>query len=201
MKKTFTRRNALLATLALALLAPTTGSLWAKEKREPIEKFRARIFDFNRGKASFLDIVIYEWTTPEERQALLETFVEKGSEALYDALGRVSVKGYLRLPQTLGYDMMYAWQVEAEAKRRIVLATDRPMGFLEVMGGFRSRDYNVSLVILELDPETNKGEGTAMGGAELSLDKDTKQIEIEFRGTRPSRLTNITPQPIKKKKG
>jgi hypothetical protein len=193
-------------TLALVATALLLGSAlcahpsWAKETREPIETFRARAFDMQRGAASFLDIVIYEWTTPEERQALLRTFVEKGSEALYDALDDTSDKGYLRLPQTLGYEMKYAWQVEVEGKRRIVLATDRPMGFLELSRGFRSRDYNVSLVILELDPETGKGEGTAMGGAELVIDEETGRLEIEFRGTQPTRLTNVEPRKVKKKK-
>jgi hypothetical protein len=192
-------RTALLVALAIALLTTASGPAWAKTKREPIEKFRARAFDINRGAATHLDIVIYEWTTPEERQALLQTFVDSGSEALYDALYEVSEKGYLRLPQTLGYDMQYAWQVEVEGKRRIVLATDRPMGFLELSRGFRSRDYNVSLVVLELDPETGEGEGIAMGGAELSMDKETGQIHIEFAGTQPTKLTNVKKLKVKKK--
>ena len=143
--------------------------------------------------------MIYEWTTPEARESLLRTFVYKGSEALYDALGEVSEKGYLRLPRTLAYDMQYAWQYEVEGKRRIVLATDRPMTFLELTRGFRSRDYNVSLVILDLDPETAEGEGTAMGGAELSIDKETGRLNIEFRGTQPTRLTNVKRVKSKKK--
>ena len=200
MKTRIAIKSALFITLAMTMLATISGPIWAKEKREPIEKFRARAFDIQRGRASFLDIVIYEWTTPEERQALIKTFVEEGSKALYDALGDVKDKGYLRLPQTLGYDMQYAWQVEVGGKRRIVLATDRPMSFLELAGGFRSRDYNVSLVVLELDPETGKGEGTAMGGAELSIDNKTGRLQIEFAGTQPTRLTNVEPRSPKKKK-
>jgi hypothetical protein len=185
--------------LGVTFFGAASGPAWAKEKREPIEKFRANAFDINRGRASSLDIVIYEWTSPEERQALIETFVAEGSEALYDALDDVSVKGYLRLPHTLAYDMQYAWQFEVDGKRRIVLATDRPMTFLEISRGFRSRDYNVSLVMLDLDPETGEGEGTAMGGAELSIDKETGRLEIEFRGTQPTRLTKVKRQKIKKK--
>ena len=199
MKTKLAIRTAVLVTLAIALLTTAAGPAWAKEKREPIEKFRARAFDINRGAAAHLDIVIYEWTSPEERQALVQTFFDSGNEALYDALYDASEKGYLRLPQTLGYDMKYAWQVEVEGKRRIVLATDRPMGFLEMSRGFRSRDYNVSLVVLELDPETGEGEGVAMGGAELSLDKETGRLNIEFVGTQPTRLTNVKKLKAKKK--
>jgi hypothetical protein len=187
-----------MALLGVTFFGVPSGPVWAKGKREPIEKFRANAFDINRGRASSLDIVIYEWTSPEERQALIETFVGEGSKALYSALFNASVKGYLKLPQTLAYDMQYAWQFEVEGKRRIVLATDRPMGFLEMARGFRSRDYNVSLVILDLDPETGKGEGTAIGGAEFSIDKKTGRLEIEFMGTQPTKLTNVRRQKIKK---
>ena len=87
MKTILPIRTVLRALLACALLATASSPAWAKTKREPIEKFRARAFDINRGAAANLDIVIYEWTTPEERQALLKTLAESGSEALYDALG------------------------------------------------------------------------------------------------------------------
>ena len=77
------------------------------------------------------------------------------------ALFKAGEKGYVKAPNTLAYDMKYVWQFEHEGKRRIVLATDRPMGFLELTRASRTTDYNVSLVVLELDPETGEGEGHA----------------------------------------
>ena len=154
--------------------------------------------NLDRGSASFLDIVITEWTTPEERESLIRTFLERGSKALYDALEEKSEKGYVKAPQTLGYDVQYAFQFEIEGKRRIVLATDRPFAFLEMARNTRSTDYNVSLMVLDVDPETGEGEGTATGGAELSI-KDGK-LQIEFVGTQPTRLTHVKSVPLKKKK-
>ena len=193
-------KPALLSLIAFALLVTSAGPAEAKkEKREPIEKFKARAISLDRGAAKNLDITIFGWTTPEERQALLQTFVDGGSKALYKALEKETVKGYLKLPNTLGYDMQYAFQFEVEGKRRIVLATDRPLGFLELARSSRSTDYNVSLVVLDLDPETGEGEGQATGGAELSI-KDGK-LQIEYVGTQPTRLTNVKPVALKKKKG
>lgn len=97
--------------------------------------------------------------------------------------------------------MQYAWQLEIEGKRRVVLATDRPMGFLELRRNARSTDYNVSLVVLDLDPETGEGEGFAVGGAELSIDKETGQIRIEFPGTQPTQLKKVRRTFPKKEKG
>ncbi len=63
-----------------------------------------------------------------------------------------------------------------------------------------SADYNVTLVVLDVDPETGEGEGHAIGGAELSVDKDG-QLQIEFPGTQPTRLTRVKRQKIEKKDG
>ena len=193
------QRTALLTLLAAGFLTLAAGPV-AAEKKQPLEKFRARAISLDRGAAKNLDITIYEWTTPEERQALIQTLRDGGSKALYDALDDNGEKGYVKLPQTLGYDMNYAWEVEHEGKRRIVLATNRPMAFLELMRNTRSTDYNVSLIVLEIDPKTGEGEGTATGGAELSIDKETGLLTIEIRGTQPTRLTQVKPLKIKDKK-
>lgn len=195
--KTF--KTTLLGLLAVALLATAATPALAKEKREPLEKFRARAFNLDWGGATNLDIVIYEWTTPEERDGLFKTFFEQGGDALYDALDDKTDKGFIKLPRTLGYDMKYAWQVEVEGKRRIVLAADRPMGLLELTRASRTTDHNVTLVILELDPETGEGEGTVIGGAELSIDKETGQLIIEAAGHQPTMLKKVKRLKSKKK--
>ena len=193
MKNLVPCRSALLTLLAVALVASAAAPAVAKQKRQPLEKFRARAFNVDWGGATNLDITIYEWTTPEERERLIRTFVEGGGDALYDALDDVSDKGFIKLPRTLGYDMQYAWQFEAEGRRRIVLATDRPMGFLEMSRGSRTRDYNVTLVVLDLDPETGEGEGTVALGAELSVDKESGRLVVEIAGKRPTELKKVRP--------
>ena len=182
--------------VSLVLLVLLALPAAAKEKREPIEKFRVNAVSVDRGRASTFDITIYEWTTPEERAGLVKALVEEDSKALYDALGEVSDKGYLKPARTLGYDMQYAWQVEVDGKRRIVLASNRPMGFLRPA---RSASYSISLVMLELDPETGEGEGQAVGGAEVSIDEETGRLQIAAPGTQPTRLINVKTLPIKKK--
>jgi len=190
----------LTALLAAGLLvfAPD-AALAKKEKKEPLEKYRARAISLDRGAAKFLDIVIEEWTTPEERESLLKAFADGGSKGLYSALSKQDDKGYVKLANTLGYDMRYAWQFEHEGKRHIVLASDRPFGFVELRSASRSTDYNVSLVVLKFDPETGEGEGHAAAGVEISVDKKTGQLKIEYRGTQPTRLMKV--KPLGKKKG
>ena len=196
------RVTCLLALLAavLLVLVPDAAQAKKKEKKVALEKYRARAVSLDRGRIRNLDIAIYEWTTPEERESLFDAFAEGGSKKLYGALFKLDGKGSVKLPNTLAYDMKYAFQFEDEDKRRIVLATDRPLGFIEFARASRSLDYNVSLVVLELDKETGEGEGIAMGGAELSVDKKTGRIIIEHTGTQPTKLTLVKKLGAKKKK-
>ncbi len=196
MKNLGLMRITLLVLLAAVLLITAVEPIEARKSREPIEKYRARAFNIDWGGATNLDIVIYEWTTPEERQDLIRTFVEEGGDALYEALDDTTQKGFIKLPRTLGYDMQYAWQFETEGRRRIVLASDRPMGFMELSRNARSTDYDVTLVVLDLDPETGEGTGTVALGAELSVDKESGRLQVEIAGRQPTDLKKV--RPLKK---
>ena len=67
---------------------------------------------------------------------------------------------YLRAPNTLGYQMRYAFQYEADGKRHIILGTDRPIAMGEVSERLPdSQENNISLVTLELDQESGEGTG------------------------------------------
>ena len=193
MKNLGLMRIGLFALLAVAVLATAVAPVPAKTTREPLEKYRARAFNVDWGGATNLDIVIYEWTTPEERQNLIRTFVEDGGDALYDALNDTTRKGFIKLPRTLGFDMQYAWQSEVEGRRRIVLASDRPMGFLELSRNARSTDYDVTLVVLDLDPDSGEGTGTVALGAELSVDQESGRMQVQIAGYHPTELKKVRP--------
>lgn len=188
-------RTVLLALLTAALVATTSAPAQArKPKRQPIETLRARAINMERGSATDLVIVVYEWTTPEERRALRQTLAANGARAFYAALHDLGEKGYVKAPQALGYVLRYAWQVEVEGRRRIVLAADRPMSFLGV-----PTDYSLSLVVLDIDPETGNGEGAAAGGTAPSFDGETGELRIRSPGALPTTLRQVKTVAPKKK--
>ncbi|MFQ5350561.1 MAG: hypothetical protein ACE5EG_08985 [Thermoanaerobaculia bacterium] len=183
-------RTCLSSLLSLTLMTAVTAPAVAKEDREPLERFRARAYNVDWGGATNLDISIYEWTTPEERDGLFKTFSEQGGVAFYTALQRTTDKGFLKLPRSTGRDTRYAWQAEVEGRRRIVLATDRPMGFLGLSRQSNGGGRSFTLVVLDLDPATGGGTGTVIGGTELSVDRETG-LRIEKTASPPTKLTKV----------
>ena len=72
----------------------------------------------------------------------------------------------------------------------IVLATDRRIGFAENFRSARTLDYNVSLIVLNLDEE-GQGDGQLMLGAQFEWDEANEQVVITHFASEPIRLTRV----------
>lgn len=145
-----------------------------------------------RGTAR-LDIVVNRWSTEEERAELLAALKGqsgRGSRELPNTLFRQESVGTIREVQNVANDLRYSRRIVGEQGQKIILATDRPLGFAEVWRASRTLDYNVTLVVLELDAE-GKGEGLIMLGAEFAWDEEENQIVITHFATQPIRLTSV----------
>ncbi len=176
------------ATIAIVLLSGL--AVFAEDKKETKESYRANAMALGKGLASQLQVTITRWTTDEERDVLLKALVDQGQEAMIKILEKQPETGFMRLPNTMGYRLYYAYQVQNGNKRRIVLATDRPVSFAEAWRGGRSTDYAITLVQIELD-EKNEGEGWLGFAMKLKVDPETKTLAIENYGTDPVQLKSV----------
>ena len=184
------RRTGITSVLGTCLLLLAAGS-GAAEKVKPIETFTAFGVHMSSGGASAISITIERWSSEEERQALLGILKEKGQGALTAALNKMPRAGYIRLPNTRGYDLKYARSTQnPDGSRRVILATDRALAFREVSTSSRSAKYNFGFVELHL-PQSGDGEGKLAPATLISIDKTTNQIEIENYSTQPVRLMKV----------
>lgn len=144
-------------------------------------------------KSGTVIIGIERWSTEEERELLRNTFLQKGQDALLGALQSVKPRtGYMRLSNTVAWDLMYARSTKNEdGTRRVFLATDRRVAFGEVAGSTRSLQYAFTLVEIHFDAK-GKGEGKLSVGVKLDVDPKTNQIELENFAQRPVDLINVT---------
>lgn len=143
------------------------------------------------GANAVVDIKVDRWSTDEEREKLITTFLEKGPNKLLDTLQDLKKIGYIRLPNTLGYDLHFARLTPLpEGGRKIVIATDRPIGFAEARNQPRTIDYPFTLIEIRLKPD-GTGEGKMSVATKISMNKKTKTVELENYSSEPVRLTNV----------
>ena len=154
------------------------------------------------GAAGVLNITITRYSTEEERKLLVDSLAKDGQEKTVDLLRKQKETGFARTQTGAGMHgwpsvrLHYAHQGQQDGKRIVVLVTDRNMTMAERASGGRSVDYDVSALVMVLEPVQGdeklieKGQGTLYRAAKLSFDKDNK-LNVEYLGTQPIRLTDI----------
>jgi hypothetical protein len=146
------------------------------------------------------DIRVTRWTTPDEREKLLGQVVENKPDNLLRALqklpnaGRISVPGHQGpdpYKVVLGWTLHYAWQSPMEeGGTRIVLATDRYIGFEEARSNPRTMDYPFTLLDIRFD-KNGEGVGKASIATKITFDKKKNIMELENYGIEPVRLNQV----------
>ena len=181
-----------IAMFVMLMLALVTMPVLAKDKNKSIESYKANAIVQTGGGASMADINIYRWSTDEEREELLEaikaaTNDNRQSRKVAQALRGQKKAGYAFFANKQGYPLRYARAFDlGGGKRQIILATDRPVSFQEGYQQSQLGDFDVTLVILNVD-ENGKGDGILSMGTELKWNDKEGKIE----------MTNVSSQPIK----
>jgi hypothetical protein len=145
-------------------------------------------------KTATIDFTITRWSTDAEREKLLSLIPEenKSPQKLVSALQDMPSVGRIRTPQTLAWDLRYARQFKTdEGGRRIVVVTDRPIGFREARNSSRSMDYPFSILEIRLNAK-GEGEGKIFGGSKVYVENN--ELVVENWGTQPTRFNNIRTQ-------
>jgi hypothetical protein len=150
-----------------------------------------------QGVIGPVDIILQRYSTEAERNRFLAALTERGPDALLEAFQKAPSIGRLGAPGRIGYEIRYAAEMPGEdGGRRIVIATDRRMSFMEAANRPRTVDYPFTVVQLNLDND-GKGEGRASIYAKIEVDKKNNAIVLEDFGIQPVTLMNVKASPRK----
>ncbi len=145
-------------------------------------------------KTAVIDFTIERWSTDAERTKLLSLIPKENQspQKLLSALQDMPSVGRIRTPQTLSWTLRYARQFKLpEGGRRIVVVTDRPIGFREARNASRSMDYPFSILEIRLNAK-DEGEGKIFGGSKVYVEDN--EVVVENWGTQPTRFNEIRKQ-------
>jgi len=184
------------------LTAGLVAGLGYAQDEKVDQEFTARTVAMGVGAAGVVQIHVTRWSTPEEREALVNTLVQNGQEEFVKELGKQQETGWVRTQTGRGMRgqpsvrTYYAYEFpKPDGSRTLVLVTNRTLGFLEVMRAGRSTEYDISAVVLEMktgEDGKETGVGTLYDGAKIGYDADKKQITVESFEAQPVRLTEVT---------
>jgi hypothetical protein len=132
------------------------------------------------GEAIGVTLNIYEFSTPEDRQILVDAFTKGQNQGLVNALTKMKAVGHCSITGTLGYDVSYIRLTNTPTGRKIVFATNRQIRFGEAFFDTQSQYYNLTAGEFDLnDTDKNKSTGFIYPAAQLVVDKEG-QVQIDL---------------------
>jgi len=159
------------ATLLMGLLMTCSLPGIAREKNETIEA-TALGTGTQLGANIGVTLNIYEYSTPADKQILIQAYQKGQNQGLVNALQRMKAVGHVEVTGTLGNDCAYIKMIPTPTGRKIVFVTNRWIRFGEAYGDTQSQSFNLTAGIIEInDQDKSKSTGVLYPAAQLILDK------------------------------
>lgn len=173
----------------ILLITSVAGSSFAREKAETIDA-TAMGTSTQMGRVGTVRIIIYDYSTPEDRQILVEAFQKGQSNGLANALEKMKAVGRIQIPGTVGYDLSFIRDIPTPTGRKIRFITNRKIAFGENYWDTQSKSFNLTAGEINIDKENkDKSAGVLYPATQLIINKDG---ELQFDlNQNPWKLTNI----------
>jgi hypothetical protein len=174
------RSRATGAVLLFGLLALGTTLLFARGPKPETIEATAMGTGTQLGHAIGVTLDIYDFSTPEDRQVLIESYEKGQNQGLVNALTKMKAVGHCSITGTLGYDVSYIRMLPTATGRQIIFVTNRQIRFGEAFFDTQSQSFNLTAGQFDLnDTDKNKSAGVLYPAAQLVIDQQGKlQLDL-----------------------
>jgi hypothetical protein len=179
------------ATVAILVMSAVSGH--ARQNREQIDA-QAYGTSTQLGRNFTVRLIIYEYSTPEDRKILIESFQKGQNDGLANALEKMKAVGRITIPGTLGFDVSYIREIKTPTGRSIRFVTNRKIAFGESYWSTQSKSFNLTAGEIRINnQDKNKSDGVLYPATQLTINKDGEpQWDLRMN---PWKLNNIIVWP------
>jgi hypothetical protein len=142
------------------------------------------------GRNFGVKIIIYEFSSPEDRDILVQAFQKGQNDGLVNALEKMKSVGRITIPGTLGFDLSFIREIVTPTGRTIRFVTNRKIAFGESYWNTQTKSFNLTAGEINInDKDKSKSDGVLFPAAQLIVNKEG---ELQWELNQNSwRLTNI----------
>jgi hypothetical protein len=142
------------------------------------------------GAVIGVTLEIYDYSTPEDRQVLMEAFEKGQNQGLVNALSKMKAVGHCSITGTLGYDVSYIRMIPTSTGRKIIFVNNRQIRFGEAFFDTQSQSFNLTAGEIDInETDKNKSTGVVYPASQLIIDKQG-QLQFDLREN-PWKLVDI----------
>jgi hypothetical protein len=132
------------------------------------------------GQVIGITIIIDEFSTPDDRQILVQAFEKGQDQGLVNALTKMKAVGHISITGTLGYDLSFIKLIPTPTGRKIRFITNRQISFGEAWADSQSKAFNLTAGELDInDTDKSKSTGVLFPAAKLVIDKEG-QLKLDL---------------------
>lgn len=187
-----TRRVSIALTVLLVLCLGLTSTMsFAKDKYETIS---ATAFGTGTqvGRLIRVNFVIYQFSTDQDRQVLVDAFRQGQNQGLAAALQKMKAVGHIDVTGTIGYDVNFIRMIPTPTGRKIRFLTNRKIGFGEARTQSQTMSYDLTAGEFDInDQQKKKSAGVLYPAAQLIVnDKGELQFELNQNAWRLEAVTD-----------
>ncbi|MGC1363415.1 MAG: hypothetical protein WA419_22525 [Silvibacterium sp.] len=176
-------------SIVLATLVAVGHPGFARDKYETID---AQAFGTGTqmGQNIGVTLNIYEFSTPADRQILMQAYQQAQNKGLVNALQKMRAVGHIEITGTLGNDCSYIKMTATPTGRKIVFVTNRQIRMAEAWTDSNSMSFDLTVGVLNLnDQDKSKSTGLLYPAAQLVLDKQG-ELQLDLLQN-PWRLSDL----------
>ena len=123
---------------------------------------------------------IYDFSTPADKQVLVQAFQKGQNQGLATALSRMRAVGHVEITGTLGYDCSYIALFPTPTGRKIRFVTNRQIRFGEAWTDSQTMSFNLTAGEFDLDAtDKSKDTDVLFPAAQLIIDKQG-QLQLDL---------------------
>jgi hypothetical protein len=188
----FTIRKFGYGSLLLVTLLLTAVNLANSQDEKKVETIDATAMGTGTqlGKTVSVKLIIYRYSTEDDRAVLVDAFKKGQNQGLVDALSKMKPVGRIAITGTVGSDAAYIRLIKTDTGHKIRFATNRLIRFGEAYNNSRTIAYNLTAGEINLnDSDKSKSEGSLYPASQLIINKDG-QLEFQLNKN-PWKLVNI----------
>jgi hypothetical protein len=132
------------------------------------------------GQMISITVEIYDYSTPQDKQVLVEAFSKGQNQGLVNALTKMHAVGHISITGTLGYDLAFIRMIPTPTGRKIRFVTNRLLTFGEVWADSQSTAFNLTGGEFDVnDTDKSKSTGVLYPACQLAIDKEG-QLQIDL---------------------
>jgi hypothetical protein len=166
---------------ALVTVGTTRSSSQGRPKAETIQAVTTGS-GTQAGQITTMMLQIYEFSTDEDRQILVDAFQKGQNQGLFNALTKMKAIGRISLTGTLGMDVSYIRMVPTPTGRKIRFVTNRTIAYGEAYADNSNATGTFNLTGGEFDlndTDRKQSKGVLYPAAKLVIDKEG-QLQIQL---------------------